>query len=259
VGQLYNFNEAEILAFILVMLRVSAFLVSWPVFGADNIPASVKILMALVISILLFPTVGWGAIEPSLGTEQIIWYALKEVFIGLAIGSIARAFFYVLSVAGQLISVSLGLTSIQLFDPAFNDRSSAFDQFLIGLGTLFFLGINGHHLLLGGLGDSFTLIPLSGNLLTMTFFGHMGEIVQEITVIGIKISGPVLVAILFTNIAMAVIGRTVPQINVLITSIPVNIFVGLLVLFVSLPLILWQMPEILNLTAERVFQMMKSF
>ncbi|MCB0386422.1 MAG: flagellar biosynthetic protein FliR, partial [Bdellovibrionales bacterium] len=172
---------------------------------------------------------------------------------------LARAFFYVLSVAGQVISVSMGLSSIQLFNPAVGDRSSAFDQFLVGLGTLFFLAINGHHIFLGGLRDSFHLVPLSGDLISTAYFGQMGAIVHEITMIGVRLAGPILIAVLFMNIAMAVIGRAVPQINVLITSLPVNIMVGFLVMFVSLPLIIWQMHDLVDLTAERVFQMMKNF
>lgn len=135
---LYQFNETEILAFFLVLLRISAFLVTWPVFGVDSVPGPVKILLGLIIAVVLFPTVGWHAIQDTVGSEQIFWYAIREVFIGLAIGFLSRSFFYILSVAGQVISVSMGLSSIQLFNPAVGDRSSAFDQFLVGVGTLFF-------------------------------------------------------------------------------------------------------------------------
>ena len=259
MASLYQFNEMEMLAFFLVLLRVSGFLVSWPVFGVESVPPQVKILLGLLIAFILFPAVGWQQLQGDLGSQQLFWYAIREVFIGLAIGFLARAFFYVFAVAGQIISVSMGLSSIQLFNPTVGDRSSAFDQLLVGLGSLFFLAINGHHIFLGGLRDSFVLVPLSGDLISTAFFGQMGVIVQEITAIGVKVSAPVLIAILFMNVAMAVIGRAVPQINVLITSLPVNIMVGFLVIFVSLPLIIWQMHDLLDLTAERVFQMMKSF
>ena len=259
MASLYQFNEMEILAFFLVLLRISGFVVTWPVFGVETVPASVKILLGLILAIILFPSVGWQKLQADLNSQQLVWFAIREVFIGLSIGFLARAFFYIFAVAGQVISVSMGLSSIQLFNPAMGDRLSAFEQFFVGLGTLFFLGIDGHHIFLSGLTDSFTLVPLSGDLISSAFFGQMGAIVHEITTIGVKISAPVLIAILFMNVAMAVIGRAVPQINVLITSLPVNIMVGFLVTFASLPLIIWQMHDLLDLTAERVFQMLKSF
>jgi len=259
VANLYQFNELEILAFFLVLLRISGFIITWPVFGVETVPIPVKILLGLIIAIVLFPSVGWHRLESGLQSQQIFWFSIREVFIGLSIGFLARAFFYIFAVAGQVISVSMGLSSIQLFNPSIGDRSSAFDQFLVGLGALFFLAIDGHHVFLNGLRDSFNLVPLSGDLISSAFFGKMGFIVHEITEIGVKISAPVLIAILFMNLAMAVIGRAVPQINVLITSLPVNIMVGFLIVFISLPLIIWQMHDLLDLTAERVFYMIKSF
>ena len=80
---------------------------------------------------------------------------------------------------------------------------------------------------------------------------------QEATAIAVKFSAPVFVTILFTNVAMGLIGRTVPQINILITSLPVNTLVGLGVVFVSLPLMIWQMEDLLQTTAEMVFGIMK--
>ena len=137
MASLYQFNEMEMLAFFLVLLRVSGFLVSWPVFGVESVPPQVKILLGLLIAFILFPAVGWQQLQGDLGSQQLFWYAIREVFIGLAIGFLARAFFYVFAVAGQIISVSMGLSSIQLFNPTVGDRSSAFDQLLVGLGSLF--------------------------------------------------------------------------------------------------------------------------
>jgi flagellar biosynthetic protein FliR len=78
-------------------------------------------------------------------------------------------------------------------------------------------------------------------------------------VIAVKLSAPVMVTVLFSNVALAVVGRAVPQINILITSLPVNTLLGLFVIVAFLPVLVFEMGSLLNITGERVFQMLKSF
>lgn len=256
---LYQFSETELLAFFLVLLRISAFIVAWPVFGVQTVPAPVKILLALAISLSVFPVVAWGKVTTSLESLQIVWLAVREIFIGLSMGFLARMFFYAINIAGEITSVSMGLANAQLFNPATETRSSTVDQFKIGLATLFFLAINGHHLLLAGLIQSFDMVPLSAQAINLQGMEQVGVFMQEIMEVGVQICAPVLVTVLFMNIAMAIVGRAVPQINVLITSLPVNILSGFLILIVALPLILWQMEGLLEMTATRLFQFVKSY
>jgi flagellar biosynthetic protein FliR len=161
--------------------------------------------------------------------------------------------------AGQIMSVSLGISSAQLFNPAMGESSTAFDQLYVTLASLFFLSVNGHHLLIAGLVDSFRIIGLQSTSINLLGFGDFGSTVQRIMVIGVKMSAPLMVTILFMNIAIAVIGRAVPQINILITSLPINILVGLLVTIISLPLLIWQMNDLLDITSTELFRLIKSF
>lgn len=259
MANVYQFNEAEILGFFLVLLRVSAFLVSWPVLGSESVPAPTKILFSLVVSIILFPSLGSVKVDLNTHSFVIVWLGLREVMIGVLLGFLSRLLFFILSIGGEVISVSMGLSSAQLFNPAMGDRASPLDQFLVGLGILFFLAINGHHLFLEALRESFFLVPVAGHDLSFAYFQEVGSLLQELTIIGLKLASPVLISILFMNIAMAIVGRAVPQINVLVSSLPVNILVGFLILFISLPLIIWQMPNLIEETATQLFQMMKAF
>ncbi|MEO0335589.1 MAG: flagellar biosynthetic protein FliR [Pseudomonadota bacterium] len=257
MAPIYDFNEFEILAFFLVVMRMSAFVVSWPVFGAPTVPNTLKILFALLMSMLIFPIVDYSALNQDLLSTQIIVLALREVFIGLIFGYLAKFFFFGIRIAGEIISVTIGLSSSQLFNPAFGGQVTSVEQFKIVVASLFFLAINGHHLLVGGLIDSFRVIPLSGELLNLDHFQSIGIFMQEIMEIGFSLSAPVLISIFFVNVGMAVIGRTVPQINVLITSLPVNILVGLFVMTISVPLLIWQMEGLMELTTSRLFAFVK--
>lgn len=259
MGAVYNFSPTEMLLFFLLLLRISAFVVSWPVFGAPNVPAPVKVLLALIISIIVFPVLPKSSLSVNVESMELVWVAAREVFIGVSFGFLARTFFYSLNVAGQIISVSIGLSSAEVFDPSSGSRSSAIEQLYTALATLFFLSIGGHHLFLSGLVDSFRLVPISTDMLNAQAFAKMGDVVMHVTEIGIKLAGPVMVSIFFMNISMAVIGRAVPQINVLITSLPVNVLMGFIVMIVALPLAILQMGEMLEISSYHLFNMLKSY
>lgn len=256
---LFNFNEYEMLAFFLVLVRVSAFIVSWPVFDAPSVPAPVKILFSLVVAIMIFPTINYEQLPVSLLENRIILLTLKEAFIGLSVGFMAKMFFFAVRIAGEIISVSMGLSSSQLFNPAIGARVSTIENFKLIVASLFFLAINGHHLLMSGLVDTFRIVPMSMEMVNLHHLNAFGVFVSEIMVVGLKISSPVLISIFFMNMTMAIIGRTVPQINVLITSLPVNIMVGFIIMFVSIPLLVWQMHDLLELTTERLFALVKTY
>lgn len=256
---IYQFSEPEMLAFFLILVRLSAFVVSWPVFGVETVPTSLKILFALLLALMIFPVVGWSKVTADILSEQIIWLTIREAFIGLFVGYIARFFFFSIRVAGEMISVSMGLSGAQLFNPSLGGQSTAIDQFHLVLATLFYLAINGHHLLLAGIIDSFRVIPIESSLLSVKQFADAGQMLQDVTLMGLKMSAPVMISVLFLNLTMAVIGRAVPQINVLITSLPVNILVGFLIMIICIPMLVWQMNDLLEVTTERLFLALKLF
>lgn len=255
----YRFSEPEIMAFTMVLVRITAFVVTWPIFGVESVPTQVKVLFALVMSLVLFPVIDWSAIRVHFDSSLLIWLALKEAFIGLVFGFLARMFFMATRVAGELISLSIGLSGAQLYNPAMGGQSTPMDQFLYALAALLFLAIDGHHLFVAALADTFRVVPMGPTGLNLSSFSAMGEFVQEIITIGIRIGAPVVVAIMVINLVMGILGKTVPQINVLVTSLAVNILVGFVILLVALPVMMGEMPDLLEMSAQRLFQMMRSF
>lgn len=256
---IYRFTQVELLSFALILIRVASFLVSWPVFGSGVVPPHVKVLFALLFSFILYPVVGHKVFTSDILSEQIIMLAGREVIIGLVIGYLTRIFFLAVSMAGYLVSTSMGLSTAQILNPMLSENSTAMEQFLTILATLFFLSINGHQIFISAFVQSFEVIPLTQASLSFGGFTHFGSIAQAILIIAIQLSAPILISLLFMNIAMAIVGRAVPQINVLVTSLPVNIMVGFFVLSVSIPYFVWQMRHLLEETTVQVFTMMKGF
>jgi flagellar biosynthetic protein FliR len=254
---LSQFPEGQIIAFALVFLRCIAFVIAWPVFGSNSVPVSVKVLLSLIFSMVLFPTVSFQNIDLIKIDDQLIFLSVRELFVGLSMGFLMRMFFFAITVAGEIISVSIGLGSAQLFNPALGSQGNVMEQFETLLATLFFLAINGHHIFISGMAQSFDFAPVASIAVKSAAFASISQWVQEVCLAGIKMSAPVLVAIFLANMSMGILGRAVPQINVLVTSMPVTLLLGLAVLIVTTPLFLNEMHGLLDLMAERFFQFMK--
>lgn len=254
----FHFNENEILAFALVLLRVSAFVVAWPVFSVYSVPHHAKVLLAFLLGVLMFPAIDKANLLSARFGDEIIWLACKEVFVGLCMGFVTRTFFFALSVGGNLISTYMGLSSAQMFNPSLNAQSSTVEQFYLTLATLLFLALNGHHVFLEGLAKSFQLVPLSMVGANIGVFKETTVLIQDVTIAGLQLSAPVMAVIFILNVFMGILGRAVPQINVLITSLPINVMAGLLLMILTIPVMLGETEGMMSLMAKHLFQILKA-
>jgi flagellar biosynthetic protein FliR len=256
---IYQWSEPKIIIFILVFIRCVSFMLSYPVFSSPQIPMHVKILLPLMLAFIIFPVI-WLNKHPQVTFQDaILWMAIKESLIGLLLGSVVRMIFFAVNIAGQIISASLGLSAAQVFNPTLGGQSTVLEQFQFTIGTIIFLSINGHHFLLSGIVESFTLIPLNFdgfNLLGVKSAAYLG---QEILTIGLKMAAPVMISIFLIQVGMGIIGRAVPQINVLVTSLHLTILIGLFVMMVSVPMFFNQINHLQDVMADSLFKIMKEF
>lgn len=257
LGSIYQFPEGQILAFSLVFLRIIAFVVAWPIFGSSTVPVYVKVLLALILSVLLFPVIKFQNPDLIKIEDQIIFFSIRELMVGLFLGFLIRMIFFSVSVCGEILGFSTGLSSAQIFNPAFGTNSNVMEQFQLMLATLLFLTINGHHFFIIGLAKSFELVPVSAFGFKTAAFSGAIFLVQDIVVMGLKMAAPVMLAVFLANLAMGVLGRAVPQINVMVTSLPVQVLLGLGVLIVTLPFVLTEINMLLDLMADRFFAILK--
>lgn len=250
--------EIEAFAFILIFARMSSFLVTWPVFGGLNVPALLKILFSLLLSLTLFPLLKGDFKHVFTSYSQLLFYVGKEVFIGLMLAQISYMFFYMVQMTADLVSTSIGISSAQLFNPTFQSSATPVDNLYYALAVLFFLLINGHHMFLTGLVQSYDVAPIYIWSLDGVSFAQISLIAKDVIILGLQLSAPVLVSILLINISLAVIGRAVPQMNVLVTSMPINSLAGLVVLIVSMPFLIDQFGTSLNLFVGQFFDFLKT-
>jgi flagellar biosynthetic protein FliR len=255
----FAFHETEMIAFALILIRVTAFLVSWPVFSAFSVPHHTKVLLGVALTILIFPIVPKDGISAQVLNDNLIWLVIREVFIGLCIGFITRLFFFAVSMGGNFVATSMGLANAQMFNPSLSMESTTVETFFSTIATLLFLALNGHHVFITGLVDSFTAIPLSPASLNLLVFKESGHWLQIIMIAGVKISAPVMASIFFSNVMMGIVGRAVPQINVFVTSLPINLMVGFVVSILMLPLLLVEMDGLLQGMSVELFKFIKGF
>lgn len=253
-----NIVEIEAITFILVLARMSAFLVTWPVLGSVNVPANVKVLLSLLLSLVIFPTIPKSAYMVISNWQELMFYTLKEVAIGLVLAYVSTFFFYIVSVAGDLVGISMGISSAKIFNPTLSSSMTPIDQFYYVFAVILFLALNFHHVFLTGLVHSYDIVPVNTWSFDMSSFAEVALFGRRILIVGLQLAAPVLVSILLINITLAIIGRAVPQINVLITSLPMNILAGLLVLMVSVPFLLSFMGENLHTFADMFFSFLKT-
>ncbi|MEE6249681.1 MAG: flagellar biosynthetic protein FliR [Bdellovibrionota bacterium] len=258
MGNLFQYNETQLLAFVLVMVRMGIFLGLWPVLGTNNIPKNLKVILALVVSMVIFPLVGWQQIATQIDSNMIIWLVAKEVGVGMVLVFMTHLIFQTVQVCGEIVSVSMGLSSAQTLNPVSGSRESIISQFQLLLVSVFFLTINGHHVFFSGLMQSYELVPLGEDAISLISGKDLAHILQLVCEIGLKLSAPVLAAMFFSNIAMAIIGRAVPQINILITSFPVNILLGFVILIVTVPAFLYGFKSSIDIVMDDLFTVLKS-
>lgn len=258
----FHINEVEIMVFGLALLRISTFFMTWPVFSQINVPPHIKILLSVSVTFCIFNVIPRSGLNAADYDTGLAWLAMKEVLVGLLLGFVSRLLFYAVECGGHLISVSMGLASATVFSPSSGTSTPVLEKFYVVLLTLLFLGLNAHHTFISAMVESFTIIPISPTGIDLAAFNSQkggGEMIQAVMISGLKMAAPIMVVIFFLNVAMGIIGRAVPQINVLVTSLPVNIMAGLMVMVVTLPALIVILDRDMVSFTDLLFRLMKTF
>lgn len=252
-------NEIQIIVFALILLRMTGFIFSAAIFNSPSISIPVKVLLSVVLAMLLFNTVASKEILVRVSENQnsLLIFAVMEILIGVSIGFLTRIFFFTVSMAGELISISMGLGQAQMFNPLIGNMGNALEQFLVFLATLLYFALNGHHYLIHGLTQSFQIISLGKISLATEGYASSVYMAQQFFILGIKIAAPVLIAMMVVQVGVGLLSRAVPQINVLTTTSSVTAVLGFIVLFISLPLMVFQMTGIIDVTTLELFKFIK--
>lgn len=223
---LYNFNPAEVLNFLLTFIRISLVLFVLPFFGGQFTPTAVKAALCLILALVLAPTVHF----PIQAMPSNIWslsvMILGELTLGLILNLAVTVLFAAVQTGGSFIGFQMGFTMVTAADPM-NGTSEDLCAYLLYMVTLMiFLSMNGHLFLLKAFSDSFATVPPGGLYLSPELARRLLEFTSQIFVLAVKISSPVLVSVFLVDLAIAIISRAAPEMNFLAFGFPVKILVG---------------------------------
>ncbi len=230
-----NLPLATVETFFFVLLRMGALLTAVPFLETRSVPFVFKTGFLVALSLLLMPMVSVPA-QPLSGLPLAFGLTVvKELLIGATIGLAIRLLFAGMQMAGQLIGFQMSFAIANVIDPQTSDQVPLLGQFVDLIATLIFLLINAHHVVIRALAGSFETIAPGGFQVSRPLLLQMVHSGGQMFVIALQVGAPVIVALLLTSVALGLVARTVPQMNIFIVSMPLNIIIGLLFLGISLP------------------------
>jgi flagellar biosynthetic protein FliR len=216
------------------MTRILGLMAAAPVFGNTGVPMLVKLTLGVLLSAIVAPTIPTIPI-----TDPTSWAGLlivaQEMLIGVAMGFSMRLVFAAVEFAGEVASSTMGLGFATFFDPASAGRTSAISQFLALVATMAFLAMNAHLVLVQALVESFFTLPISSTPMSLAAPLEMVRWGSRIFSAGLQISLPIVAAMLITNIALAILTRAAPQLNLFGIGFPITLGAGFLVISLTLP------------------------
>jgi flagellar biosynthesis protein FliR len=232
-------NEHTILAYLLILCRLAGMIVGSPIFNMHNIPPQSKVGFAAVFAFILYPL---HSAHPPV-THDVFQFAalvLQETIIGLLIGFIANLTFMGVQMAGELMSMQMGLSAAQMLNPVTGTQNAQVGQFFFYFATIVFFGLNIHHALIAAVDRSFTWLPLGhfigeGHLTASVMTQRCIHLTSEVFLLALTTGIPVMSVLLVTEVATGFVAKVMPQMNVFMVAIPIKLMLGLLIMIMALP------------------------
>ena len=228
---------------IFVFIRILTFLGCINVIFPSGTPKVFKVMFSIFISFIISPFIQADIAVHSL--SQLIIYALMETLTGLVFGFITNMCFNSLKIAGSLIDQQLGLSMANIYDPNTNTQNTLIETILYWLGVMIFFSMNGHHQLIAGIQNSFNLVKV-GQLILSGNFDYVINVFVQCFIIGIKIAVPMILSLLIAELLIGFISKSVPQLNVMVVSMPLKLLMGIIFIMIALPFLINKMHHLFN-------------
>ncbi|MDP1659688.1 MAG: flagellar biosynthetic protein FliR [Methylotenera sp.] len=225
--------QTWIISLLWPLTRILGVIAIAPIFSHSSIPKRVKLGLGIMLTLIIVPTL------PPLPQFEIFSFQgllvlVQQLIIGLAIGFSMRLVFAAVDLAGQLIGMSMGLGFAMFYDPQSQGQSTALNRFLVMLAMLIFLSLDGHLLLITAVANSFITMPIAvgGGGIDPMKIAMWGETIFSA---GLLLALPAVTALLITNMALGILTKTAPQLNMFGIGFPLTLSIGFLILALSLP------------------------
>lgn len=249
-----QFTQHHLFVFLLVLVRTSGLVLAGPPFGSSEIPAQVRVLLAIALAMLLYP----GQIDTPLTPPGTLAGCVPlvggELFVGYLLGSGVVLLFSGIQLAGQIVGQMSGMTLADIYNPGFDADVPLLSQLLYLVALSIFLLCGGHRIAMTGFLDSFAALP-PGSVGMATSLGDMVvTLLMQSFTLGIRVAAPATVALMLASLVLGIISRTVPQLNVMALGFGLNALVTLGFLSASLTGMAWLFQDEIEPVMETVLR-----
>ncbi|MEZ4574246.1 MAG: flagellar biosynthetic protein FliR [Vampirovibrionales bacterium] len=234
-------TPSTILVFLLMLIRISGLILATPLFSQTQIPMQVKVGFMATLTLILYPIYKPAQAVVATDLWQVALLGIQELVIGLIIGFLVRLVFNAVEMAGTLVSQQMGLAMAQSFNPFSQNQSAGMGQLYFILAATLFLTLNVHHTVIVALAKSFELVPLvDGAALIQT-----NILIERLLVMGstmfitaLLLAFPVFGILITLEVALAYTAKVMPQMNMFIVSLPFKIWIGLVLMLITMPFVM---------------------
>lgn len=250
-------NTAYFLALILVFIRLTSFFLVAKSLFPKGTPPILKGAIGMILSFSIISGINYQVVLEVNNNYMLVYSVISEIMSGVILGFIANMIFDFIRMAGGYMDIQIGLSMMNMLDPSSETTSTPFSNLSYFISMVIFFIIDGHHLLIKCLIQSFKVVNIGQNIVFQDTFSVVLDAFREYFVIGVKIAIPLVLIIIITDLCMALVSRTVPAINVMILGMPVKMVVGLLTFIALLPIMIKIVSYAFNLIPDIIEEMLK--
>ena len=247
---------ADLQQFLLIFIRIAAFIVICPGFSFTGMPNLIKVTLTFSMALVVFPMT--PTLHGEISTVLLVVFVVKETLVGFALGFICKLFFSAVEMAGKLVDFQVGFSMGETFDPSLGVNVSNYGKVYYWMSMAIFFLTDLHHVVIQALIRSFHYIPLEEAKLgdfglegMVTLFGVMFKT-------GLSLAAPLIIVALISEVVLALISRSVPQINVLILGMPLKVVVSLVFTLIFLTPLMGSVKDTLTKMVYYMNQFMQS-
>lgn len=248
-----TFSTLYLESFLLILVRITAFMYVAPFFSLRNVPQKLKVGLSFFISMLIYNSLTKEVIVYD-GVIEFATLIIKEAIVGFVIGFFTNASYYIINFVGQFIDNQVGFSMVNELDPVSSIQSTITSNFYSYMIMLMLLVTNLHHYIIIALVDTFKIIPITKANINTEFYKLMLVFLQDYFIIGFRIVLPVFASSLIVTAVLGILTKVAPQINMFVVGFQIKILIGLITLLILTAFI----PQISTFIFDEMILMMKS-
>ncbi|MCD6380037.1 flagellar biosynthetic protein FliR [bacterium] len=252
-----DYNPDDLIAFMLILVRVATFVFIVPAFGGNMVSGKFKITTSFVLSFVVYLAVRPEYVQDVPHTMmKLILSGARECVVGILIGLATGIVFYAVMLAGRLIGNQMGIGLASVIAPESGERMSILSQFYFLFALVLFVTVDGHQMLLSGLMESFRFLPAGEPSIPVKSMRELLLLSNNVFVIAIQIASSLMVMLLLVSASLGVIARTVPQMNIFVVGLPLRLFVALIGMSIAIPYVATALAELFRRIPEDMARVM---